>query len=151
MLVGGGDELPKLKELAEQLGISDRVIFAGHQEEPAPFFSAFDLLFFSSNEAEGISQALIQGMLNGLPVLGCNIASTSEALHRIEAYRLVEYNDVPSAVLQLQALASGPLRDPERMERQHQVVAERYGLANMMRIVLATYRRHGIVPSGERG
>lgn len=149
MLVGGGDELPKLQALARELGISDRVIFVGHQEEPAPFFSAFDLLFFSSNEAEGISQALIQGMLNGLPVLGCNIASTSEALQRIEAFRLVAYDDVAGASQQLQELAAAPLREPERMEHQHQAVAERYGLRNMMRILLATYRRYGIVANKE--
>ncbi|MGD9949803.1 MAG: glycosyltransferase [Desulfobulbus sp.] len=144
MLVGGGDELSRLQPLAEQLGVTDRVIFAGHQEQPAPFFSAFDLLFFSSNEAEGISQALIQGMLNGLPVLGCNIPSTSEAVRRIETYRLVDYDDVATAGKYLQELARGPLRDPERMERQHRVIADQYGLENMMRILLATYRRYGV-------
>ncbi|MGE4560902.1 MAG: glycosyltransferase, partial [Desulfobulbus sp.] len=144
LLVGGGDELSRLKALAEQLGITDRVVFAGHQEQPAPFFSAFDLLFFSSNEAEGISQALIQGMLNGLPVLGCDIPSTREAVRRIEAYRLVDYDDVAAAAQQLQELAQLPLRDPERMERQHRVIAQRYGLENMMRILLETYRSHGV-------
>jgi glycosyltransferase involved in cell wall biosynthesis len=146
ILVGGGDALPQLQALAEQLGIADRVIFAGHQEQPAPFFSAFDLLFFSSNEAEGISQALIQGMLNGLPVLGCNIPSTSEAVRQIEASRLVDYDDVAAACEQLQELAHLPPRDLERMERQHRIIAERYGLENMMRILLETYQRYGVTP-----
>ncbi|WP_448871044.1 glycosyltransferase [Desulfobulbus propionicus] len=145
ILVGGGDELPRLQALAKQLGIAGRVIFAGHQEQPERYYSAFDLFFFSSNEAEGISQALIQALLNGLPILGCDIPSTREALHQIEASRLVDYDDVAAAGKQLRELTQGPLRDPERMERQRRIIAEQYGLDHMMRILLDTYRRHGVV------
>lgn len=146
MLVGDGEYLPQIKELAAQLGVSDRVIFAGAQEDPAPFFSAFDLLFFSSSEAEGVSQALIQGLLNGLPVLGCDIPSTREVLAPIEAHRLVAYDDVQAAATLLQELADLPRRDPQRMERQHTLVADHYGLLHMMRILLSTYQRYGVLP-----
>lgn len=146
MLVGGGDEHSRLQEQAERLGITERVIFAGHQEQPEAFFSAFDLFFFSSNEAEGISQALIQAMLNGLPVLACRIPSTMEALQQIEAYRLVDYDDVDAAAQGIHELLQLPRRDPERMAQQHRRIAERYGLQPMVRRLLDTYRRFGVVP-----
>ena len=145
MLVGGGDELAPLQEQAKRLGITERVIFAGHQEQPERFFNAFDLFFFASNEAEGISQALIQAMLNGLPVLGCRIPSTMEALRLIDAHRLVAYGDVEAAAEGISALLQLPRRDPARMDEQHQIIAERYGLQPMVQRLLETYRRFDVV------
>lgn len=143
---GGGEELPALQEMARDLGVADRVIFTGHQEQPERFFSAFDLCFFSSYEAEGISQSLIQSLLNGLPVLACRIPSTMEPLRLVEDCRLVDYDDVPAACQGLAELAGLPRRDPERMVRQHQRIADRYGIGAMVRILLATYGRYGIHP-----
>lgn len=141
---GGGEELPALQALAHELGVENRVIFTGHQEQPELFFNAFDLFFFASYEAEGVSQALIQSLLNGLPVLACRIPSTMEPLSLVEDYRLVDYDDVPAACRELAALARLPLRDPERMARQHQVIASRYGIEGMVKILVDTYGRHGV-------
>lgn len=147
MLVGGGgDKLVHLQAQAKHLGITDRVIFAGHQEQPEDFFSAFDLFFFASYAAEGISQALIQAMLNGLPVLGCRIPSTMEALRLIDTHRLVDYGDVEAAVQSIDALLHLPRRDPARMEQQHRIIADRYGLQPMVQRLLDTYRRFGVEP-----
>jgi hypothetical protein len=123
------------------------VIFAGHQEHPEIFFSAFDLCFFSSYEAEGISQSLIQSLLNGLPVLACRIPSTMEPLSYIENYRVVDYDDVPAACQGLTALAGVPLRQPEVMQRQQQIIADRYGLQGMVKTLVTTYAQHGVVAS----
>lgn len=146
MLVGDGDDLVWLRALVRELGVEDRVIFTGHQENPEHFFSAFDLCFFSSYAAEGVSQSLIQSLLNGLPVLACRIPSTLEPLHLVEDYRLVDYDDVPAACLGLTELAGLPRRDPERMARQHRRIADQYGLEHMVRTLLATYGRYGIHP-----
>jgi glycosyltransferase involved in cell wall biosynthesis len=141
---GGGGELPDLQALTRELGVEDRVIFTGHQEHPEEFFSAFDLCFFSSNEAEGVSQSLIQSLLNGLPVLACKIPSTMEPLSLIEDYRAVDYDDVPSACKGLVELAGLKWRDPERMSLQHRTITERYGLQRMVRILVETYAQFGI-------
>lgn len=148
MLVGEGSDRPQLEALRRELGLVDRVIFTGHQEQPEHFFSAFDLFFFSSYEVEGISQALVQGLLNGLPVLACPIPSAMEPLGLIEAYRLVDYDDVTAACQGLRELAALPPRDPVRMERQHRIVADRYGMEPMMRTLLATYQRFGVHAPG---
>jgi glycosyltransferase involved in cell wall biosynthesis len=144
MFVGGGDDLPNLQALARELDVEDRVIFAGHQENPEAFFSAFDLTFFSSYEAEGVSQSLTQGLLNGLPILACRIPSTMEPLNLITDYRLVEYDDVAGACKGLSELAALPLRDPERMSVQHRAIADKYGLRSMVKTMVATYAQHGV-------
>jgi glycosyltransferase involved in cell wall biosynthesis len=136
--------LPSLQALARELGVEDRVIFAGHQEQPEDFFSAFDLFFFSSYEAEGVSQALIQSLLNGLPVLACRIPSTMEPLRHLQDYRLVNYTDVAAACQGLAELQAVPRCDLQRLQRQHQIVADLYGLRRMVATLVATYAQHGI-------
>lgn len=145
MLVGEGGERTRLERLAQTLGVADRVVFVGHQEQPEHFFSAFDCFFFSSYESEGIAQALVQGLLNGLPVLACRSPSVIEILDLIEDYRLVDHNDVPGACQGLQELLALPRRDPKRMEQQHQIIADCYGVQAMMNILLDTYRRFGVI------
>ncbi|NTV58913.1 MAG: glycosyltransferase [Deltaproteobacteria bacterium] len=144
MFVGDGEERPALQAMAHELGIENRVIFTGHQERPEDFLSALDICFFSSHIEEGVSQALVQGLLNGLPVLACRIPSTMEPLSLIEDYRLVDYDDVPAACQGLAELVSLPLRDPQRMTRQHQVIAHRYGLQRMVKILVDTYDQYGV-------
>lgn len=146
MLVGDGAERPKLEQLTQELGIGDRVIFTGHQEEPERFLSAMDLCFFPSFAAEGVPQGLVQALLNGLPVLAVRLPSMLEVVEQIPAHRLVDYDDVAAARQGLLELAALPARDPSRMEQQWRIIAERYGLRAMARTLLDTYAKFGIFP-----
>ena len=94
ILVGDGDLRGGLEQRAAELNLGGRVIFAGHQERPEDFYQAFDLFFFSSHAAKEVSQALVQALLNGLPVLACRLASTEEALAGVTASKLVNHGDV---------------------------------------------------------
>lgn len=146
MLVGDGFERLNLERLARELGIGDRVIFTGHQEEPERFLSAMDLCFFSSFAAEGVPQGLVQALLNGLPVLAVRLPSMLEVVEQVPAHRLVDYDDVATARQSLLELAALPARDPLRMEQQWQIIAERYGLRAMARTLLDAYAKFGIFP-----
>ena len=144
MFVGDGGERQSLHAMTRELGIEKRVIFVGHQERPEDFLSAFDVSFFSSYKEEGVSQGLIQSLLNGLPVLACRIPSTLEPLSHITNYRLVDHDDVPAACQALEELVRLPLRDPQQMARQHQIIADRYGIQNMVKTLVDTYGRYGV-------
>lgn len=144
MIVGGGGELPALEAMVDAAGIRDRVIFAGHQEHPEKFFSAFDLVFFSSYESEGIAQSFVQGLLYGLPVLLCRVPSLMEPLDVVSRYTVVDYNDVASACEGLKRMAQHLERNEEQVAAQRQAIAEKYGLQAMMANIVATYQRHGI-------
>lgn len=144
LLVGDGELRAALEEQARQLGLAERIIFVGHQERPEDYYNAFDLFFFASHAAEGVSQALVQALLNGLPVLSCRLASNEEVLQGVAASRLVEHGDVAAAKEALLALSALPRREPERMLAQHTVIAARYGLPAMMARLIAVYAQHGI-------
>lgn len=68
MLVGGGPEEKKLKDLAEELGIADKVIFTGYREDIAALFSIFDI-FVISSRLESFSLVALEAMLMGIPVI----------------------------------------------------------------------------------
>lgn len=148
MLVGGGQDLPLLEAEVDRQGIRDRFIFAGHQERPEDFFSAFDILFFSSKDTEGISQSFIQGLLYGLPLLVCRTPSILEPLSCVTTYQLIDYDDGAAARAGLLQLGSRLQRDEQAVEAQRKGLAAKYGLQAMISNLLRIYARFGIEPPG---
>lgn len=68
VLVGDGQERGRLERLAEQLGISDRVIFAGQRRNPYPWMR-HARLFVLSSRFEGMGIVLFESLACGTPVL----------------------------------------------------------------------------------
>lgn len=68
IVVGGGQHLESLQDLAGTLGIADRVHFAGWQQDPAPYLQAMDAYVICS-DWEGLPMALLEAMAQGKTVL----------------------------------------------------------------------------------
>jgi len=77
LLVGDGPERSALAELAEREGVSDKVIFAGYQDDVAPFYAAMDL-FVVPSRSEGLSVALLEAMAAGVPVAVTDVGANRE-------------------------------------------------------------------------
>lgn len=77
IFVGDGKDYQLLKHEVEDLGISDKVIFAGLQKDVKAWYSAFDVFLFPSL-FEGLSLALLEAQANGLPVLTSDTVSPKE-------------------------------------------------------------------------
>ena len=144
MIVGGGNGLGLLEKEINQAGVQKRFILTGHREDPERFFSAMDMIFFSSYETEGISQSFIQGLLYGLPLLTCRTPSLLEPLEHVQHYRLVDYGDLAAARQGLLDLSAWIERDEEAIERQRQALTAQYGLHSMIDNILRVYQHHGI-------
>ena len=68
ILVGQGEDEKALKEQVKQLGLENKVLFAGKQYNIQAWLSAFDLFLFPSL-FEGLSIAALEAQANGLPVI----------------------------------------------------------------------------------
>lgn len=68
MLLGQGQTEPVLRELVRELGVEDRVIFAGFHADPTPFYMTADRFILSSN-SEGFGNVLVEALSCGLPVI----------------------------------------------------------------------------------
>ncbi|MFO1418851.1 MAG: glycosyltransferase [Methylotetracoccus sp.] len=67
-IVGDGIERRRLEVLVERLGLSGRIELAGHMDDPLPAVRAAEL-FILSSRVEGMSNALLEALCVGTPVL----------------------------------------------------------------------------------
>ena len=70
-IVGDGEEKNKLLELSNQLGISERVYFAGNQKDIASFYLSHDALLMTSIY-EGLPMVIGEADAYSLPVIAYN-------------------------------------------------------------------------------
>jgi glycosyltransferase involved in cell wall biosynthesis len=66
LIVGDGSRRESLEGLARKLGVSDRMVFAGHQGSPLDWMSAMDV-YAQPSVNEGLGRALIEAAVLGLP------------------------------------------------------------------------------------
>jgi glycosyltransferase involved in cell wall biosynthesis len=86
----------EFEDLASQLGVSDRVIFAGEVDEeelPAHYSLADVLVFPSTTLVECMGMTLKQAMVAGIPVVGAKMGGVPEAIVDGETGYLARPND----------------------------------------------------------
>lgn len=77
LLVGDGPLRAGLAEQAAALGIADQVVFVSHVDDVAPLVAVADVGLLTSL-AEGLSNALLECMAGGLPVIGSRVSGTED-------------------------------------------------------------------------
>jgi len=93
VLVGDGPEKENYEKLAIKLGISDRVVFTGYQNQIGTYYSIFDIFcLVSAHEAFGL--VLVEAMLHKLPVLATNVGGMHYIVEDNKTGFLVEKFDV---------------------------------------------------------
>lgn len=80
LVIGDGPYRDRLDDHLETLQITDSVLFVGHQENPEIWLGALDIFILPSWGDEGVSQALMQAMATGLPVITTPIGGLTEAV-----------------------------------------------------------------------
>ena len=70
----------KLYSRTKELGLNDRVVFAGFRADLAQVLSAMDIFAYSSVEKDTSPLALLSAMACGLPVVGFDIEGVREVL-----------------------------------------------------------------------
>ena len=69
---GNPELLMSLKDESIQLGLSDKLIWAGHSNNPVADYSALDILVLPSM-TEGFPNVIVEAMACGLPVVATNV------------------------------------------------------------------------------
>jgi L-malate glycosyltransferase len=69
LLLGSATQAGRHLKMAEDLAISDRVIYAGHQMDIRPYVARFDVGFVLSDNIETLSNAVREMMAMGKPIL----------------------------------------------------------------------------------
>ncbi|MDN2662792.1 glycosyltransferase [Psychromonas sp. 14N.309.X.WAT.B.A12] len=79
VIVGDGPDKEKLQKLAIELGIADDVYFAGWQNN-VEYWLQQSRCFVLTSDSEGLSQALIQAMMCGIPAINSDVGDLSDLI-----------------------------------------------------------------------
>jgi glycosyltransferase involved in cell wall biosynthesis len=74
VLVGAGPEADSLQELADSLGISSRVHFAGRRNDMPGVYRSFDMLVLPSLN-EGTPMVILEAMASAVPVIATRVGA----------------------------------------------------------------------------
>lgn len=135
-VVGDGPQRAALQDLARELGIADRVTFAGWKPNTdlPDLYRRADLFVFPSRH-EGMPNVVLEAMASGLPVVASAIAGNEELVlpeqtgllvppGDVEALRLALRRLVPDADLRARLGAAG--RDRVEREFSWRATAQAY-------------------------
>jgi glycosyltransferase involved in cell wall biosynthesis len=136
LIVGGGPCEAELRRNA-----SDDVRFAGEVDDVTPWLRAADL-FVLPSATEGLSNALLEAMAAGLPIVATRVGAAAELIDDGRSGRLVPAEDEPAMREALQGLLDPRGRaDPEALGHAARATAvERYALEGVAERLVALYR-----------
>jgi len=86
LIIGDGPEKTKLKELAERLGLKDKVVFIGQidNSEVPLYYTASDIFVIPSIVVEGHTEGLgvvtLEAMACGTPAIGSNVGGIPDVI-----------------------------------------------------------------------
>lgn len=140
VLVGGGRDERRLRRLAADARLGDRVIFTGSLDDPARTYRVFDL-YVATSRKEGLPLSLLEAMGARLAVVATDVPGHRDVVLHGETGLLVPPDD-PTALADAIATL---LADPERRRRMGEAgrrrVAEAFTISSMVEKTAAVYRR----------
>lgn len=135
-LVGDGPLALTLKRLAEELGVSEKVIFLGLCSDVPELLRSFDA-FVLNSDTEGLSYALLEAMASGLPVIATAVGAGRRLVTQGSEGYLVPPGDVPALTSALKRVLDDAGCMKAMGARARATVKADYGFGAM----LDSYRR----------
>jgi glycosyltransferase involved in cell wall biosynthesis len=133
LLAGEGGERPAIEALTAELGLGSRVHFAGFRRDVADLLGALDVYVVCSDR-EGMSNAMLEAMASGLPVVSTRVSGADEALAPFadgsRPGEVVERDDELAPALR--RLLDDPAARRAMGEAGRRRIAERFGFEQML-------------------
>jgi glycosyltransferase involved in cell wall biosynthesis len=140
ILVGPGNDRQRLVELAESLGISNRVQFTGGVDNPADYLRAADI-FVLPSVAEGMSNSLLEAMATGLPCAVSEIGGNTDLVEEGVSGRLVP-EPTPEAWTQtLHQLLDDPVKAQQLGAAARRRIDDEFSLSAVVDRYVDLYRQ----------
>jgi phosphatidyl-myo-inositol dimannoside synthase len=127
VLVGGGDDLPRLKDLAAELGLGSSVRFFDRlsREQLAACYAHADVFALPST-GEGFGIVFLEAMAFGLPVVGAAAGGVTDIVKGDVNGRLVPGKDIATLVRTLDHLLRDGAMRATLGKKGAEIVREKY-------------------------
>jgi glycosyltransferase involved in cell wall biosynthesis len=139
-LVGDGPDREETERLAHDIGIVERCLFLGYQDDVAPFYAAFDALVLPSAN-EGTPVSVIEALAGGRPVVATRVGGVPDVVRDGVDGFLVEPGDIDALAERLGRLAADPALAGRMGEAGRARVLERYSVERLVGDVDALYKK----------
>ncbi|WP_255988413.1 glycosyltransferase family 4 protein [Chitinolyticbacter albus] len=127
-IVGEGTHREAIATRVAELGLTERVLFAGHQAAPQDWFPAFDIALSPSHDLEGLPQGVMQALACEVATIATDAGGTGDAIIDDVSGLLVPQRD-PAAL----ASAIERLYRDEALRQRLAVDGHRHLLAHFTR------------------
>jgi glycosyltransferase involved in cell wall biosynthesis len=141
-IVGSGPLEGDLRAQANDLGVEKQVRFHGEQSEVVPYLQAADC-FVLPSRVEGMSNALLEAMAVGLPVVATRIEGNERLLEDAVTGRLVPPDDEGTLARALLDILQDVDGAQSLGRRARTLVLERFGMSDVADAYVALYTDHG--------
>ncbi|PEA55814.1 N-acetyl-alpha-D-glucosaminyl L-malate synthase BshA [Bacillus pseudomycoides] len=125
LLVGDGPEFCTIIQLVKHLGIEDRVLFLGKQDNVAELLAMSDLMLLLS-EKESFGLVLLEAMACGVPCIGTRTGGIPEVIQHGETGYICEIGDTEGVAQQALLLLQDDALHSKMAQRSMQVVNEQF-------------------------
>ena len=136
-VVGDGALRPELEALASELGVADRVWFAGYRGDMLAVTSGSDLAVLSSDN-EGTPVSLIEAAAAGTPAVSTDVGGVADVVTPGAGW-LVPAGDTEALGIALAANAGDPELLKQMGQRARDAVAERFSVARLVEDIDSLY------------
>jgi glycosyltransferase involved in cell wall biosynthesis len=141
VIVGDGPQREALAALVDALSLRERVVFAGQQDDVAPWLRALDVFALPSYANEGVPQALLQAMFAGVACVTTDAGAIPEIARDGETALVVAKEDVAALAEGLERLQGDAAMRARLATAARAFVLPRYGFPAMLDRMEATFRR----------
>ena len=140
-IMGGGDQLHHLQQLAEKLGVRDRIEFSGFvSEEHIRQSLTSATVFAMPSIAELQSISTMEAMASGLPVVAANAMALPHLVHDGENGYLFEAGNAEDLAAKLETVLRLPEEQLQRMKRESLSIVQAHDIQRTLDTFESLYR-----------
>lgn len=146
LIAGDGPERETLQSLIEEYGLRDLVLMLGERADVQALMHESRFLVLPSH-SEGLSNTVLEAMINGCPVIASNVPGNAEAIKHGETGVLFEPNNELDLAENMIQMLSEPQRAAAIGQAAQSDANKRFELTAMVESFMAHYQAFDKQPS----
>ena len=139
VILGEGPEHKTILEKTRLLGLTDKVILTGQQDDIGPFYSLADVVVISSR-SEGSPNVLLEALAAGVPLVATSVGGIPEMVRDGEHALLVPHGDPKQMANSIARIFAETDVARSLVENGRKLVQTRFSPAERVRTLAEMYR-----------
>jgi glycosyltransferase involved in cell wall biosynthesis len=132
-ILGDGPLRPMLQNMAGESGIASNVSFLGNQTDVGSYLSTFDIVCLCSAEPEGCSNAILEAMALGKPVIATDAGGNSELVTEGKTGLIIPVRDPHRLAEAIMTCLRQPEKAREMGQQGREIIMSQFSLTRMVK------------------